>query len=73
MRGNGIPVNQISIDGDPEARSMVMAINNGYASVPTLVFPDGTTLTEPTLAQLSTHLGIEQRGLTKKLRDLFGK
>ncbi len=71
MKENKIAVNQINIDGNPEARSAVMAINNGYASVPTLVFPDGTTLTEPSFRQLRTKLNIEQSGLTKKLRRIF--
>jgi mycoredoxin len=30
-----------------EARERVREINHGYESVPTLVFPDGSTLTEP--------------------------
>ena len=37
----------INIFEDPEGRQRVREINNGYESVPTLVFPDGSTLTEP--------------------------
>lgn len=41
-------------DGDSAAR--VRAINHGNESVPTLVFPDGSTLTEPTVAELQSKL-----------------
>ena len=40
----------------PEARKRVVEINNGNASVPTLVFPDGSTLTEPSEYDLKTKL-----------------
>ena len=37
----------INIWKDNEGRAAVRAINNGNESVPTLQFPDGSTLTEP--------------------------
>ena len=37
----------INIDNDQEARAYVEKVNNGYRSVPTIVFPDGEILTEP--------------------------
>lgn len=46
----------VNIAEDPVARSRVMEINNGNASVPTLVFPDGSTLTEPSMAILRRKL-----------------
>ena len=39
-----------------EARRRVIEINQGNASVPTLVFPDGSTLTEPAIAELEAKL-----------------
>ena len=42
----------IDIRRDAQARDRVREINNGYESVPTLVFPDGSTLTEPPAGQL---------------------
>jgi mycoredoxin len=39
-----------------EARERVREINHGYESVPTLVFPDGSTLTEPTRGELHAKL-----------------
>lgn len=37
----------IDIDQDPEAEKLVIETNNGFRSVPTLFFPDGTILVEP--------------------------
>lgn len=42
-----IPYIYIDIDKDPEARRYVQEVNNGYRSVPTIVFPDGSILVEP--------------------------
>ena len=46
----------ISLNNNLEARLHVQTINNGYESVPTLVFADGSTLTEPSTSQLRTKL-----------------
>lgn len=49
----------IDIDKDLSACQVVENLNHGYRSVPTLVFPDGSHLTEPSEAQLAQKLGIE--------------
>jgi mycoredoxin len=41
------PYLDVDIDADPAAEAFVLQINNGNRSVPTLLFPDGTHLTEP--------------------------
>ena len=46
----------LDIFRDGHAREVVRNINNGYESVPTLVFPDGSTLTEPGSGQLRRKL-----------------
>lgn len=46
----------IDIHQDSVAAARVRAINNGNESVPTLVFPDGRTLTEPTVGELMSTL-----------------
>ncbi len=38
----------INIDKDTAARAYVEEVNNGYRSVPTIIFPDGDILVEPT-------------------------
>jgi mycoredoxin len=50
------PYTYINIHQDEAARLRVTEINNGYESVPTLVFPDGSTLTEPSFGQLRQKL-----------------
>ena len=44
------------IHKDSEAAETVRTINDGYESVPTLVFPDGSTLTEPSTGALKAKL-----------------
>jgi mycoredoxin len=57
----------IDIYLNPDARQRVLEINNGNASVPTLTFPDGSSLTEPNESILKTKLesmGYTVRSLT---------
>lgn len=46
----------VDIDHDPKAAEFVKAVNRGYRSVPTIVFPDGSHLTEPDTLTLSRKL-----------------
>ena len=55
-----IPFEWIDIDQDLEGRKFVEQVNNGYRSVPTIVFPDGSRLVEPSMTELSKKLGIEE-------------
>lgn len=57
----------IDISRDAESRERVREINEGLESVPTLEFPDGDTLTEPTLRELEEKLaalGLQPRALS---------
>lgn len=47
LEKSGVTFEYINIRIDETGRSRVRELNNGYESVPTLVFPDATTLTEP--------------------------
>jgi mycoredoxin len=42
-----VPFVDIDIEQDDKAAEFVMKLNHGFKSVPTIVFPDGSTLTEP--------------------------
>ena len=46
----------IDIESDDVARSYVERVNNGYQSVPTILFPDGSVLVEPSAATLTEKL-----------------
>jgi mycoredoxin len=52
MEREGIAYTEIDIEADPTAADYVMQVNGGNQTVPTLVFPDGTALTNPSLAQV---------------------
>ena len=73
LKKNDIPAEIISIDGDHEAKELVMAINNGYASVPTVIFPDGSHLTEPSYKQLREKLDLEKPTLSQRLKGIIDK
>ncbi len=40
---------EVDIERDPSSEALVKSINNGNAIVPTLIFEDGTNLTNPSL------------------------
>jgi mycoredoxin len=48
----GIAYEVVDIERHPEAAQVVESANNGNQTVPTLVFPDGTALTNPSVAQV---------------------
>jgi mycoredoxin len=52
FEANGIKYLPISLEGNEEAIKFVMNINNGHRSVPTIIFPDGSVLVEPSREEL---------------------
>ena len=52
----GILYEIVDIEQHPEAADIVEKANNGSQTVPTLVFADGTALTNPSLAQVKAQL-----------------
>lgn len=55
---NKIPYTWINIDEDPDGRKYVESVNHGNRSVPTIVFPDGSILVEPSNSELMSRLGL---------------
>ncbi|MPM86781.1 putative glutaredoxin.1 [bioreactor metagenome] len=49
---NNIEYEWIDIDQDEVAAEYVKSVANGYRSVPTILFPDGTILVEPSTYDL---------------------
>ncbi|HAV77693.1 MAG TPA: NrdH-redoxin [Anaerolineae bacterium] len=49
---NNISYERVGLEGNPEATEFVTQVNNGYRSVPTIVFPDGSILVEPSWDEL---------------------
>ena len=52
----GIDYTEVDIERDEAAAERVMQVNGGNRTVPTLVFPDGTALTNPSPAQVKEKL-----------------
>ncbi len=47
MKAMQIDYHEVDISKEADAMKTVMELNNGFKSVPTIVFPDGSHLTEP--------------------------
>ncbi|MDO8673890.1 MAG: mycoredoxin [Dehalococcoidia bacterium] len=52
LDGKGVSYTWIDIGADPGAAAEVMRMNGGMRSVPTILFPDGSVLVEPSDSQL---------------------
>jgi mycoredoxin len=52
----GIEYREVDIEAQPEAAHFVMKVNNGNQTVPTVLFPDGSAATNPSLAEVKARL-----------------
>lgn len=53
----GIEMTEINIEEDPAAADFVMSVNGGNQTVPTVVFPDGSAMTNPSAKEVKQRLG----------------
>jgi mycoredoxin len=58
----GIELTEIDIEADPAAAEHVMSLNGGNETVPTVVFDDGSALTNPSAAQVIQRLRVLANG-----------
>ncbi len=58
LESHKIPYTFIDITGNDEAIEFVLKTNDGMQSIPVIVLPDGSTLTEPTNQELAKSLGL---------------
>lgn len=56
MKASGIAFTEVDIEHDPAAAEFVMSVNGGNQTVPTVKFPDGSALTNPTIADVKAKL-----------------
>jgi mycoredoxin len=56
MTREGIEFVEVDIELDDEAARLVESVNGGNQTVPTLVFPDGSAVTNPSLKQVQARL-----------------
>jgi mycoredoxin len=52
----GIRFTEVNIEENPGAAEFIMSVNGGNQTVPTVLFGDGSTLTNPRLAQVRARL-----------------
>ncbi len=57
LDGEGITYREVNIEEHPEAASFVEEVNEGNRTVPTVLFPDGSAATNPSLAEVRGRLG----------------
>ena len=53
FRQNNLGYREVNLEQDPAAETFVKHLNRGFASVPLIVFPDGSFLVEPTIQELA--------------------
>jgi thioredoxin reductase (NADPH) len=58
FRENRIQYTWIDVQQDDQAMAVVERLNDGRRSVPTIVFPDGSILSEPGNDELAEKLGL---------------
>ena len=56
MQDDGIVFAEVDIEKTPGTAEIVEKVNNGNQTVPTLVFRDGTAMTNPSLAKVKEKL-----------------
>ncbi len=56
LNREGIAYTEVDIEVHPEAADFVMQVNNGNQTVPTVLFPDGSAATNPSLAEVKARL-----------------
>ncbi len=52
----GIVFDEVDIEAQPEAARIVESANSGNQTVPTLVFSDGSAMTNPSISQVKAKL-----------------
>ncbi len=58
FQNNNISVIEVNVDNDEQGAAFVRGINSGNRVVPTIIFPGGDILVEPSNTQLAEKLGM---------------
>ena len=54
----GIAYDEVDVEQVPDAAAFVESVNDGNRTVPTVLFPDGTAATNPSLAEVRARLAV---------------
>lgn len=58
LKREGIAFDEINIEQDPSAADFVGRVNGGNHIVPTVLFPDGSAMTNPSIHQVKAALQV---------------
>jgi mycoredoxin len=58
LKSADIAFTEVDIEHDPDAAAFVMSVNGGNQTVPTVKFPDGSALSNPSIAEVKAKLGM---------------
>jgi thioredoxin reductase (NADPH) len=67
---NQIPYQWLDIELDTEARNLVESVGDGQLRLPSVFFPDGTTLLDPSIQDIAEKLGLQTKA-EKPFYDLI--
>jgi len=56
LESAGIGYTEVDIEDFPDAADLVASLNGGNQTVPTVIFPDGSAATNPSLLQVKQRL-----------------
>lgn len=51
-----IPYREVDVEVDPASAALVEKINGGFRTVPTVVYPDGSSATNPSIREVADRL-----------------
>lgn len=57
MDDAGVAYREVDVEEHPDAADFVEHVNGGDRTVPTVLFPDGTAATNPSLREVTERLG----------------
>jgi thioredoxin reductase (NADPH) len=58
---NQVPYQWVDLDTDASTRELILAAPDGMKRLPVVLFPDGTTMVQPTTRELADRLGMQTR------------
>ncbi|MFJ7749292.1 mycoredoxin [Arthrobacter sp. NPDC097144] len=58
LEAAGIGYNEVNIENVEGTAELVAEINGGNQTVPTVIFPDGSSATNPSAAEVKSRLGL---------------
>lgn len=58
LEAAGIGYNEVNIENVEGTAELVAEINGGNQTVPTVIFPDGSSATNPSAAEVKARLGL---------------